>query len=68
MAQTSDRISSIAARYASMSNPKFKRVIELASEEDLNEIAYDIRSMAASLLRQDEVRGFRKLVNKVLGR
>lgn len=63
MAQTSDRVSSLAARYAGMSNTKFK---DLASSPDgLNELAHDVRSMAASLLRQDEVRGLRKLIRKV---
>lgn len=65
MAQTSDRISSLAARYAGMSNTKFRQLAE--NPEDLNALAYDVRSMAASLLRQDEVKGLRKLIRKVVG-
>lgn len=65
MAQTSDRVSSLAARYAGMSNTKFK---ELAADpESVNELAYDVRSMAASLLRQDEVKGLRKIFRKAFG-
>lgn len=58
MAQTSDRMSSIAAKYLNITG------------DDLgpgNEhMAADIRSMAASLLRQDEVKGLRRLIRKVL--
>lgn len=66
MAQTSDRISSLAARYAGMSNTRFKQLAE--NPESLNELAYDVRSMAASLLRQDELKGLRGFVRKVLAR
>lgn len=66
MAQTSDQISSLAARYVGMSNTALKAKTE--SRDGLNEVAHDIRSMAASLLRQDEVRGLRGFVRKLLGR
>lgn len=67
MAQTSDRVSSIAAQYWGMSNTHFKQLVATASEEDLNRMAYDMRSMAASLMRQDETKGLRGLVKKVFG-
>lgn len=66
MAQTSDKISSLAARYVGMSNTRFRQLVE--NPESLNELAFDVRSMAASLLRQDEVKGLRGLVRKVLAR
>lgn len=63
MAQTSDRVSSIAARFL---NIKAETLMALTAKQSTAEIlADDIRSMAASLLRQDEVRGFRKLIRKV---
>lgn len=66
MAQTSDQISGLAARYIGLSNTALKAKTE--SRDGLNEVAHDIRSMAASLLRQDEVRGLRGLIKKVTGR
>lgn len=65
MAQTSDEISSLAAHYVGLSNTALKARLE--NRDDFNEVAHDIRAMAASLLRQDEVKGFRKLVRKVFG-
>lgn len=64
MAQTSDKISTLAARYVGMSNAALGE--KVATREGRNEVAHDIRSMAASLLRQDEVKGLRKLFRKVL--
>lgn len=64
-AQTSDRVSSIAARHANM---KAETLMALAAKSSTAEIlAADIRSMAASLLRQDEVKGIRKLLKIVTG-
>lgn len=63
MAQTSDKISSIAARYIGMSNADLGRKVE--TREGRNEVAHDMRAMAASLLRQDEVKGLRKFISKV---
>lgn len=65
MAQTSDRVSSLAARYVGISNTALRDKIE--GRDGLNEVAHDIRTMAASLLRQDEVKGLRKLIRKVTG-
>jgi hypothetical protein len=65
MAQTSDRVSSIAARYIGMSNTELKKKVE--ARDGLAEVAHDLRALAASALRQDEVRGIRKFVRKVLG-
>ena len=63
MAQTSDKISSIAARYIGLSNADLGRKVE--TREGRNEVAHDMRAMAASLLRQDEVKGLRKFISKV---
>jgi hypothetical protein len=64
-AQTSDKISSLAARYFGMSNAEFARKVE--TRDGRNEIAHDVRAMAASLVRQDETKGLRKFFRKVLG-
>lgn len=61
-AQTSDRVSSIAAKYAGITSESLKARMSFPEET-----AADIRTMAASLLRQDEYRGLRGLVRKVLG-
>lgn len=64
-AQTSDRVSSIAARYTNLTS---RRLIVLTKDDaSAAKVAEDIRTMAASLLRQDEVRGLRKLIRKVTG-
>jgi len=60
MAQTSDRVSSIAARYVNITSR------ELAQKR-AGELVKDIRALAASVLRQDETRGLRGLVRKVTG-
>lgn len=65
MAQTSDKISSIAGRYAGISNTALKE--RVATRDGMAEVAHDIRSMAASLLRQDEVKGLRGLIRKAFG-
>ena len=65
MSQTSDHVSSIAARYMNITPA---RLIALTAKDATAEIAADeIRAMAASLLRQDEVKGFRKIL-KLVGR
>jgi ribonuclease HIII len=66
MAQTSDRVSSIAARYAGVTADEMLSMT--ASHQLRQETAAEIRSMAASLLRQDEVKGVRKLLKKITGR
>lgn len=65
MARTSDRISSLAARYAGITKDDLLALT--ASDSMREQTAGDIRSMAASLLRQDEVRGVRGLIKKVMG-
>jgi hypothetical protein len=66
MSKTSDRVSSIAARYAKITPQEL--LARTATEFMCKATAEDIRSMAASLLRQDEVRGLRKLIRKVVGK
>lgn len=63
MAQTSDRVSSIAGRYANITADQLlgRTATSLCRET----MAAELRSMAASLLRQDEVKGFRKLIKKI---
>lgn len=59
MAQTSDRISSMAARYRTMTGAD---VVEAGLDpRKADQLAKDIRSMAASLQRQDETPGKRFL-------
>lgn len=66
MAQTSDKISSIAARYVNLTP---ERLIGITATDDrLRGVTAEIRALAASCLRQDEVRGIRKLWRKVVGR
>jgi hypothetical protein len=63
MAQTSDRISSMAARYRTMTGMD---VVEAGLDpRKADALAKDIRSMAASLQRQDETPGTRLL--KMIG-
>lgn len=66
MAQTSDRVSAIAASYATMTADRLLSLT--ASEEARQRTAADIKSMAASLLRQDEHKGLRGLIRKVMGK
>lgn len=64
-AKTSDRMSRIAARYMDLTPA---RLIALTAKPSTTEIAVEeIRSMAASLLRQDEVKGVRRLLRLVTG-
>jgi hypothetical protein len=49
MAQTSDRVSTIAARYINTS----AQDVAVQAEANPERLARDIRGMAASLLRQD---------------
>ncbi len=58
MAQTSDRVSGIAARMGRLTPAAVRAIAD--DPERLDAFARDVRSMAASLLRQDEVRGLRK--------
>jgi hypothetical protein len=66
-AQTSDRISAIAARRVKL----MPADLALATPVEREAIAADVRSMAASLLRQDETKGLRQprgLIGRILGR
>lgn len=63
MAQTSDRVSTLAARYADITADE----LLMMNDVQRRQTAGEIRSMAMSLLRQDEVRGLRKFVRKVFG-
>jgi hypothetical protein len=63
MAQTSDRVSSIAGGLAKITADQL--LARTATNAAREELAFQIRSMAASLLRQDEVKGVRKLLQKV---
>lgn len=64
MAQTSDKVSSLAGFYASYTIKKLADDAEL----DPVQLVHDIRSMAASLLRQDETKGARRFLAKVFGK
>lgn len=65
MARTSDRVSSIAARHAKI-EPETVMALG-ARQSTATVLAADIRTMAASLLRQDEHKGLRGLIQKVTG-
>jgi hypothetical protein len=64
-AKTSDRVSSIAARYANLTPARL--LAATAKDSTLEAAVDDIKSMAASLMRQDEVRGVRRLLKLVTG-
>lgn len=65
-AKTSDRVSSIAARYVNLTPA---RLIGLtATDASAKKAAGEIATIAASALRQDEHRGLRGLIRKVLRR
>ena len=61
MAQTSDQTSKLAARY--MRYTPGQLAVEVRSRPE--DLAADIRRMAASLLRQDETKGIRGFFRKV---
>lgn len=64
-AKTSDRVSSIAAR---LLNVKAETLMALTAKQSTAEtLAHDVRAMAASCLRQDQHKGLRGLIRKVLG-
>jgi hypothetical protein len=66
MPRTSDRVSSIAAR---MVHLQPDTLLGLTATPGLRDnTARDIRSMAASLLAQDEYRGLRGFIRKVTGK
>jgi hypothetical protein len=62
-AQTGERVSSIAARFL---NIKAETLMALTAKSSTAEIlAADIRSLAASALRQDEKKGLRGLLKRI---
>ena len=64
MAQTSDRVSTIAARHIDLTGDRLLALTAKASDRE--KMAAEIRSMAASCLRQDETKGLRKLFKGLL--
>jgi hypothetical protein len=66
MAQTSDRLTDIAHRYWKVTPDTLLALT--CNDAARQRMAVDLRAMAASLIRQDETRGLRGLVRKVLGR
>lgn len=62
--QTGDRVSALAGKYGRIEGPYIIAIVERGQADEL---AADIRSMAASLRSQDEVKGLRKLWKKVTG-
>jgi type IV pilus biogenesis protein CpaD/CtpE len=64
-AQTSDKISSLAGRYGDITATELLVRCKAGQAE---EVAADIRSMAASLRRQDEHKGLRGKLKLVFGR
>jgi hypothetical protein len=66
MVRTSDRVSSIAARYVNTTATDVFRA-HYQSPADREQIAADIRAMAASCLRQDEHKGKRGLLRRLFG-
>ena len=57
-AQTSDRVSSLAARYFNITPEQLAALMDHPAGPQ--KVAKDIHSMAASLVRQDQVKGPRK--------
>lgn len=65
MSETSDRVSSIAARYTTLTAA---RLIGLtATDRSAEQAAKDIRTLAASVLRQDETKGLRRFLKRLRG-
>jgi hypothetical protein len=64
-AETGDRASTIAGEFINMTP---EMLAALTATDELTQItAKKIRSLAASALRQDETKGFRKLIKKMIG-
>jgi hypothetical protein len=71
MAQSSDRVSRIAATRARTSTREIVAMVEnyRTNPHGLELLAQDIRALCGSVLRQDETKGPRKgLVARILGR
>lgn len=54
-AETSDRVSSIAARYTNLTPARL--LAATARDSGLQKVVDDIKALAASALRQDETKG-----------
>lgn len=63
MAETSDRVSTLASRYSTITAHRL--IVLTRKDSTAEQAASDIRTMAASLLRQDETKGFRGLLRKI---
>lgn len=66
MSKTSDRVSAIAGRYTKITPGML--IALTSNEQSATNVAADVRSMAASLLKQDEHKGLRGLIRKVTGK
>lgn len=64
MAQSSDKASHVAGRYMNVTAAGLRSHLRA----DPGGLVRDIRAMAASVVRQDETKGLRGLVRKVLGK
>lgn len=62
MAQTSDRVSAIAAMRVRLQGQQ----IAAMTPQQFEELAGDVRALSASALRQDETRGIRGMFRKML--
>ncbi len=62
MAQTSDKVSAIAARYLAITADQLMAMASM--ENSRKQLAQDLRSMAASCLAQDQHKGLRGIVRR----
>lgn len=69
-AQSSDRVSNIASRVLRKSLPAMVQIdgTKYVILPDYQLLLADAKTLAASVLRQDEQRGLRRLLRKVVGR
>jgi hypothetical protein len=65
-AETGDRVSSLAGKYGRITSRQVEEIVARGPEATY-QFAKDIRSMAASLRRQDRTKGLRTLWKKVTG-
>lgn len=66
MAQTGDETSALAARYIGITPDELFAIT--ATGRLRRQTVAELRSMAASLLRQDETRGLRRFLKRMLGK
>lgn len=66
MARTSDRVSSIAASILNMD--ELTAADEPVTVERYNVLLADAKTVAASAMRQDEVKGLRKALRRFIGK